>query len=188
MNAGWFTLPNLLSLLRLALAPFVAIAVVGDRPLIALMLAGAAGAADGLDGWIARRWNQTSALGAWLDPIADKILLASAWAALYLKGVAPAWLAFAILGRDLVIVAGALAYEWKVGNLVIAPSRLSKWTTAFQIAAALVLILGMLRPLPETGVHLLEVAAFVLTVASGVHYVVIWSWRARVALRERRRP
>ncbi len=186
MSASWFTLPNLLTLLRLALAPFVAMAVLAHRPWIALALAAAAGAADGLDGWIARRWQQRSTLGAWLDPIADKILLASTWAALYLKGQAPGWLVATILGRDLVIVAGALAYEGLVGRLTIAPSLLSKWTTASQIVGALALIAAMGHPWPTALLRFIEVVVFALTVASGVHYVLVWSARARRELRKQR--
>ena len=186
MSASWVTLPNLLTLLRLALAPVVAMAVLSHRPWIALALAAAAGAADGLDGWIARRWRQRSTLGAWLDPIADKILLASAWAALSLEGAAPGWLVAAILGRDLVIVAGALAYEFLVGRLAIAPSLLSKWTTALQIAGALALIASMGHPWPPVLLRVVEALVFAFTVASGAHYVLVWSARARRELGGRR--
>ncbi|HKE48146.1 MAG TPA: CDP-alcohol phosphatidyltransferase family protein, partial [Rhodanobacteraceae bacterium] len=115
-----------------------------------------------------------------LDPIADKLLLMAAFLWLAFAGDVPFWLAALVIGRDLVIVGGAVAYYCLIGRFDAAPSRVSKLTTVVQI----VFVLGELLRLS----HILDISDDVrfaalavtalLTVASGVHYVVVWSLRA----------
>ncbi len=175
-------LPNVLTLARLGLAPFVVMAITSGEGMLALLLLATAGLLDGLDGWAARRLRQKTALGAWLDPLADKVLLVGALTALYLRGLLPGWFVLTAVLRDLVIIAGVLAWVRWIGALEIAPSRISKWTTALQIAAGLTALAASLWSVPAFFVQAMVWAAWALTVASGIDYVVGWgrrAWRIR---------
>jgi len=100
--------PNLLSALRLLAAPFAAWLILDGHDIAAVLTFAAAGASDGLDGFIARRWGLTSRFGAWLDPAADKLLMLLCFAALFVVGRAPLWLVAVVMARDLAIAAGWL--------------------------------------------------------------------------------
>ena len=127
-------LPNLLSALRLALAPFAAWAILHDHDTAALAAFAVAGLSDLLDGYFARRFGFTSLFGAWLDPIADKLLMLFCFIALLEIGAVPFWLVALVLGRDL-LVAGGLALGWILSlPLRMAPSAIGKGTTAVEIA------------------------------------------------------
>ncbi|HEY2836446.1 MAG TPA: CDP-alcohol phosphatidyltransferase family protein, partial [Rhizomicrobium sp.] len=101
-------LPNLLSALRLLAAPVAAWATLGDHDTLALMLFVAASFSDVADGFIARRWGVTSQIGAWLDPIADKLLMFLCFLALWKVGAVPLWLLVLVIARDLGIAGGAI--------------------------------------------------------------------------------
>ena len=108
-----FTIPNLLSLLRMGLIPVFIIAVLNGRATQALLIFVVAGLTDALDGLIARFWSQQSALGAYLDPMADKLLLVSAYATLAVPGVhagvpIPLWVTVLVITRDVLIVVVSL--------------------------------------------------------------------------------
>ena len=126
------TLPNLITLVRLGLLPALLWALVVRDYALAFWLFVAASLGDGLDGYLARKLNQMTRLGAVLDPIADKLtILGIAWV-LAAQGVLPVWMAALMSLRDLIIVAGALAYRQLVGVLEMAPTRLSKLNTALE--------------------------------------------------------
>ncbi len=177
-------LPNLITLLRLGLVPVVAVAIAQGAFTAALAAFLAAAVSDLADGWIARRFGLTSRLGALLDPIADKLSMFVATVALAWHGLVPAWLAAAVVGRDVVIVSGAAAYRLVHGDLEIAPTRLSKANTAVEFAVLLLALCsgaGWIdggRWLPA-----LFVLALVTVVASGVQYVWRWSRKAFAARR-----
>src|ERR1700710_2424769 len=101
-------LPNLLSALRLLAAPLAAWLILDGHDIAALLVFSAAGASDGLDGFIARRWGVTSDFGAWLDPAADKMLMLLCLIALCHIGAGPVWLLVLVAARDLAIAAGWL--------------------------------------------------------------------------------
>jgi cardiolipin synthase len=126
-------LPNLLSTLRLMAAPFAAWLIIAGHDTAALLVFAAAGASDGLDGFIARRWGFTSDFGAWLDPLADKLLMLMSLGALFIVGMTPIWLLALIVARDLAIVAGWLLV--KVFALPLATKALfiGKLSTAIQL-------------------------------------------------------
>ena len=128
-----------------------------------------------------------SRLGGLLDPLADKLLLLAGFSALTMIGSIPVWLLALVIGRDIVIVCGAVAYHNLIGPFEARPSRLSKLTTVVQILFVLLelLRLAWLPDLPARGFFLVLTAT--LTVASGLHYVLAWSYRARQTLRERHR-
>jgi len=122
-----------------------------------------------------------------LDPIADKLLLTATFVTLAMVGAIPAWLAIVVVGRDLVIVAGATAYHVLIGRFDASPSQLSKWTTLVQIAFVLIELLRLsgwmpLAPPLHTGLIAFTAAC---TLASGLHYMVIWGNRARRAAQAR---
>src|SRR3954469_25108892 len=101
-------LPNLLSAMRLLAAPLAAWLILSSHDTASLAVFAAAGASDGLDGFIARRWGVTSNFGAWLDPLADKLLMLFSLSALYIVSATPLWLVGLVVARDIAIVVGWL--------------------------------------------------------------------------------
>lgn len=134
-------LPNLLSALRLLAAPFAAWLILQGHDIAALLTFAAAGASDGLDGFIARRWGVTSAFGAWLDPVADKLLMLFCFTALYVIGAMPLWLLLLVVGRDLAIVAGWLLIRVMSLGTTTSPLLIGKLSTAVQILYIFTLLL-----------------------------------------------
>ncbi len=173
------TIPNLITFLRLALVPALAYALLLHAYDVALPLFLAAALSDTADGYIARRFHVTSRLGATLDPIADKLNMLVATLALAWQELVPLWLAGAIVTRDVVIVAGALAYRAALGHLEIAPTWLSKFNTVIEFALLLVVMAGAADWID---VRAWIVGAFALTgatvIASGVQYVWLWGRKA----------
>ena len=135
-------LPNWLSGARLALAPYVCYLLYTREYGSALWWFGAAAVSDGLDGWLARRWHAESRLGAMLDPLADKVLLSGAFAALALAGAIPWWLAAVVLGRDaLILLAAAALLAWGAKQRAFPPTIWGKLSTAAQIACILAVVI-----------------------------------------------
>jgi len=134
-------LPNLLSALRLLAAPFAAWLILQGHDIAALFTFAAAGASDGLDGFIARRWGVTSAFGAWLDPIADKLLMLFCFTALYAIGATPLWLLVLVVARDLAIVFGWLLIRLLSLPTPTSPLLIGKLSTAVQILYIFTLLL-----------------------------------------------
>jgi cardiolipin synthase (CMP-forming) len=174
----WRHLPNLISLLRIALVVPVAWMMTEQRYGTALWLALVAGLSDALDGWMARHFGWRSRLGAFLDPAADKLLLMTSYLVLAIMHRLPWWLAALVLGRDLVILGGALAYRLLIGPFTAQPRRLAKYCTMVQI---LCILLELVRSsaFPSLRVDAVQWLVAVLTVASGLDYVLHWSARAR---------
>lgn len=180
----WRWIPNALTFLRILLiAPFAAALLAGEHRGALLIFFLAAGT-DGVDGFLARHFNWRSRIGAIADPLADKALLITAYLMLTLTSVLPVWLFLLVLGRDLLIVAGALAYHYTVGRYEMEPSIPGKINTFIQILVALAIIV-YLANLPMqpwvVDVGVLLVAAS--TVFSGVHYMYVWGLRAWRATR-----
>jgi cardiolipin synthase len=134
-------LPNLLSALRLLAAPFAAWLILQEHDIAALLTFAAAGASDGLDGFIARRWGVTSAFGAWLDPVADKLLMLFCFTALYYVAATPFWLLLLVVTRDLAIVAGWLLIKLLALAVPASPLFIGKLSTAIQILYIFTLLL-----------------------------------------------
>lgn len=173
-------LPNVLSLLRMGLTVPLAWWIREGRYDEALVLALVAGLSDALDGFLAKRFGWVSWLGGILDPLADKLLLIASFATFAFTGTFPLWLAALVIGRDVVIVAGAVIYHYFVGHVTAEPTRLSKFTTCAQIA----LVLATLLHLSNWAEYPLWFNAGLLwlvvltTVASGLDYVLRWSRKA----------
>jgi cardiolipin synthase len=166
-----FNLPNLFTLARLVLAPFVASDILHGRYGRAIILLFAAGFTDVIDGFLARRFQISTRAGAYFDPIADKILLSVIYVSLGLAGAMPWWMVAVVFGRDVLILAMA-GYGLLFTSLrKFPPSVWGKISTFLQIAAALV-VLGARAgiPAPVTLALSLMLAA---TIVSGLHYI----WR-----------
>lgn len=174
----WRHLPNLITILRIALVLPLFWLIVEQRYGSALLVAGLAGVSDAADGYLARRFDWRSRLGGLLDPIADKLLLIASFLALTLVGGLPAWLLALVVVRDLVIVAGAVAYHYLIGPFAASPSLLSKATTLVQILCVLAELLHLSGLAEPPLLAALIGLTAVLTVLSGVHYVVVWTARA----------
>lgn len=134
-------LPNLLSALRLLAAPFAAWLIASDHDTAALLVFAGASASDGLDGFIARRWRVTSDFGAWLDPVADKLLMLFCFLALCAVGASPLWLVVLVIARDAAIIAGWLVARLLGLPLATAPLFIGKVSTAVQALYVLVALL-----------------------------------------------
>jgi cardiolipin synthase len=173
-------LPNLITALRMLLIVPLCWLIDTAHYDGALVIAAIAGLSDAVDGFLAKRYGWQTWIGGILDPIADKLLLMAAFLWLAFAGDVPAWLAALVIGRDLVIVTGAVAYYYLIGRFDAAPSRLSKLTTVVQIVFVLgeLLRLSHLVAMPDVVREGGIVLTAVLTIASGVHYVVVWAARA----------
>ncbi len=172
-------LPNLITAMRMALVWPVFWLISHGQFGLALLLAALAGISDALDGWLAKRFNWQSRLGGLMDPLADKLLLLAGFTALAAIGEVPFWLLLLVIGRDLAIVCGAVAYHNLIGPFDAQPSRLSKLTTLVQILFVLADLLRLAWAPGLPGRNLLLGFVALLTAASGLHYVWIWSLRAR---------
>ncbi len=171
----WLNLPNLLTLTRLVLVPFVVLAILDGRHFQALALFAAAAVTDVLDGAAARRWGNTTAAGAYLDPIADKCLLSGVFLALGVARIVPWWFVAVVFGRDLYILMAVAAFLLMSPVRKFPPSVWGKVSTFVQI---LTVVTWMARDILEipglsvlSSVILWPCLAF--TVWSGLHY----TWR-----------
>ncbi|MEJ2575859.1 MAG: CDP-alcohol phosphatidyltransferase family protein [Gammaproteobacteria bacterium] len=173
-------IPNLISVGRIILVFPVVWALVEERFGLALVLFAVAGVSDGLDGYLAKRYRWQSRLGGMLDPLADKLLLIATYFSLGWLGALPWWLVGLVLLRDVVIVTGAVVYNFHVEVIQAAPTLLSKINTLLQIVLGLTAVVhvGVLA-MPAWVVGGLVAAVAVTTVASGVDYVVTWGTKAR---------
>ncbi len=173
-------IPNLITLLRILLVAPVAWLLLEHRFAPALGLFFLAGFSDAVDGFLAKQYGWTSRLGALLDPLADKLLLVTCYAALAWIGLLPLWLLVLVVARDVIIVAGAIVYNFRVARLEAQPTLISKLNTFLQILLVLVVIVQQIAPWVPTGWNpLLIYAVTVSVVWSGLDYVVTWSRRAR---------
>ncbi|HKD48489.1 MAG TPA: CDP-alcohol phosphatidyltransferase family protein [Rhizomicrobium sp.] len=134
-------LPNLLSALRLLAAPAAAWAILADHDTLALAIFAFAGLSDLADGFIARRWGFASRFGAWLDPIADKLLMLLCFIALFSVGAVAIWLVVLVIARDALIATGALLAKALNLPMRVAPLMIGKASTAVQIGYVGVLLL-----------------------------------------------
>jgi cardiolipin synthase len=168
-------LPNIISLGRLLSAPVVIYLILNDFMTAAFWLFIAAGISDGVDGYLAKTLGQSSALGAYLDPIADKVLLVGVYLTLGQDGHLPTWLVIMVVFRDLIIVGGIILLHISNSGIRMRPLLISKVNTAAQIALiALVLVeLGLKIDLGG----FLDVLIYVVgatTIASGASYINNW--------------
>ncbi len=172
-------IPNLISIMRIFLSIPIVWMLFEQRFDLALVLFVIAGISDGLDGYLAKRNGWQSQLGGLLDPLADKVLLVSCFLSLGLLDLIPLWLVMLVLLRDLIIVTGALVYNFRIEELQAAPSIISKINTFTQIVLVLAVVLDKgLLVLPSLMISGLIWLVVITTIVSGVNYVWVWSRRA----------
>ena len=175
MNSGrsntTINIPNALTIVRLLLTPLFVILLIRNqlKPALAVFLL--AGISDGLDGMIARWFDQRTVLGAYLDPVADKALLMSAYICLGISGLIPAWIAVVVLSRDILIVIGIAILSLTEKKYSVQPSKVSKCTTAVQLTTVVTaLLFAITGGLSALLIALIWLTA-ALTVISGLHYI-----------------
>jgi len=168
-------LPNLITLARIALVPVLILLLRDQNYAMALAIFMIAGISDALDGYLAKRLQVQSHFGAVLDPIADKLLLVTAYVMLTVLGHIPFWLTLAVASRDVLIVGGYLLYTSHAGPVMMRPSILSKLNTLLQIALVCLILVkqaaGVRWPVL---VQLMIYSVLASTILSGLHY--LWSW------------
>ena len=169
------TVPNIITLGRFMLVPMIVWALLSGEVALAFAVFLIAGVSDAVDGYIARRFDQRSELGAYLDPIADKALLIGTYFVLGLMSELPIWLVTLVISRDLLIFGGVLLASMLGNPVAMRPLLVSKANTAAQITLALVCLaeLAMLGPVPVIHAALVATVA-ALTVASGYAYLREW--------------
>jgi cardiolipin synthase (CMP-forming) len=173
---GPWTLPNFITLLRLAALPFFLLAIAEGRFGIALGLFVAAGVSDGIDGFLARRFDMRSALGAYLDPLADKLLLMSSYVFLAVPSYpgrvkVPVWLVVMVISRDFLLMLVGLLLILASGRKRFPPTWAGKVTTVTQIVTVLWVLCANLWSWPEAYVYIAFGATATMTVLSGFDYV-----------------
>jgi len=178
-------LPNLVTIARILMVPVMVWAIASNQMKIAFILFVAAGLSDAIDGFLAKRFGMTSELGAYLDPLADKVLIVSIYVALGVTEAIPRWLVILVVSRDLFIV-GGLMLAWVLGNpMVVRPLTISKFNTAAQILLA-GLVLASLGFQFDTGwvtLGLMSLVA-VLTLLSIGFYLREWVRHLGIAPRD----
>jgi len=184
-------LPNFITALRILLVFPTAWYLWEAQYAEAFVLMIVTGLSDALDGYLARRFNATSELGAMLDPLADKFLVASVFVVFTLQGHIPMWVAVIVLGRDFTILVGAMVYKMLYEAVEIAPTFLSKSNTAIQIVT-LCLVLASLLPfgwVTQLAAWAVMPCFYILAVlgfGSGLDYVVTWGSKAYRAGKQRK--
>ena len=171
--SNWpINIPNILTVARILMTPLFVILLMKNLFDLALILFSLAAVSDGLDGFIARYFNQRTVMGAYLDPIADKFLLSAAFITLAILNIIPAWLTVIVISRDILILAGIAIITINDIKVHIKPSIVSKFTTAAQLITVFIVLLGF----HFTSIAVAEQPALWttagLTILSGLHYIL----------------
>jgi cardiolipin synthase (CMP-forming) len=172
MKGRIWTVPNQLTLLRLGFLPIFLSLISYERYQWALLVLVVAGLTDLFDGWLARRLNQRSSLGAYLDPIADKLLLSSSFVILAYKHAIGWWLTIIVLSRDILILVVAIVIILISGYRPFPPSIFGKLTTFFEITLVFVTVLVLAYPQTNLGfvIRPLIYVAAAFAIFSAFHY------------------
>jgi cardiolipin synthase len=169
-------IPNIITLGRILLVPFIVWAIASNQMEIAFAIFIIAGVSDAVDGFLAKNFNMTSELGALLDPLADKALLVSIYVSLGIWGAVPRWIVILVVSRDIMIV-GAVIVSWLFGKPIpMKPLMVSKLNTVAQVAfAALVLGSVGFGFNAEPYDLVLKVLVTIFTLLSVSFYLVEWA-------------
>lgn len=181
------SLPNIISILRILLVVPTVYFLFEHQYTSALLVFIVAGLSDGLDGFLARRFGWITRLGSFLDPMGDKLLMTASYFMLGYLGHLPVWLVALVIGRDLVIVLGALAYRLLVQDITMQPLIISKINTACQIFLVLLMIYDLstipgAAHVPAWASLSMVYVVTVTTIMSGISYIFIWAGRAKSEL------
>ncbi len=174
-EAGGVSIPNIITLGRILLVPIVVWAIASNQMEFAFAVFVIAGLSDGVDGFLAKRFNMASELGAMLDPLADKALLVSIYVALGIWGAIPRWIVILVVSRDIMIVA-AVIVSWLFDKPIpMKPLMVSKINTVAQVALAALVLASLafgFRPAPYDAILMGLVTVFSLVSVS--LYLVEW--------------
>ena len=166
-------LPNFLTLSRILLIPLFVILIINKNFGWALMTFAVAGITDGVDGLVARLTHQRTELGAYLDPIADKLLLSAAFITLAIDKILPSWLTVIVITRDMIILLGFFVFILTNRRPKMQPSFISKITTGFQITTILLALLRAYEPGFTTAFQWAIYGTTLFTILSGMHYLYV---------------
>jgi cardiolipin synthase len=166
-------LPNVLSLARILLIPVFVLMIMDHHYGWALITFAIAGITDGMDGLIARLSHQRTELGAYLDPIADKLLLTSAFVALAIIEMIPNWLVVLVITRDVIILLGFFVLLLTNHRPKMNPTPVSKITTGFQISTVLLVLLTGYNPVFSRFCTIATYGTTLFTTLSGAHYIYV---------------
>jgi cardiolipin synthase (CMP-forming) len=168
-------LPNLLSIGRILLVPVTIWLLLAGEMRWALLTLAVAGSTDALDGWLAKRFGWQTELGAYIDPLADKLLLVGVFVTLGAIGLLPIWMVIMVVARDIMIVAAVMLSSLLNRPVPIRPHAVSKFSTAAQIVLAVAVVAQQAVPWPIEGpVDALIGVVALLTVASTGVYLLTW--------------
>ncbi|OLB57538.1 MAG: CDP-alcohol phosphatidyltransferase family protein [Nitrospirae bacterium] len=164
-------LPNSLTILRILLIPVFIGFLLYERYEYSLAVLLLAGLTDGLDGTIARVANQRTRLGAYLDPVADKLLLTSGFVTLSVLHLVPSWIAIVVVSRDMMLMTGTLLARLTESQLDISPTLLGKGTTLVQLSYLILVVVLTSRQMDLSLIQPLLYLMVCVTVMSGFHYL-----------------
>jgi cardiolipin synthase len=164
-------LPNFLSLIRILFIPLLVILLIYEYYDLSLIILVLSAISDALDGFIARFFHQKTTLGAYLDPIADKLLLVTSYITLSILNIIPDWLTIIVISRDVIISLGVLILLINAYPLEIKPSGISKLTTLFQLLTLFLSLSYNHLGLKLTYLQIQYAITATLTIASGLHYL-----------------
>ncbi len=165
--------PNFITVIRILLTPLFVIFLQRNMFPSAILVFTIAGVSDGLDGFIARYFNQRTELGAYLDPIADKFLLIASFVTLGVQQYIPGWLAVIVISRDIVIVMGIAVLNIMDVKIRIHPTLISKMTTFVQLFTVFLTLLYPQTPSEPLTKYVMFWITAVLTTFSGLHYMML---------------
>lgn len=168
------TIPNLITCIRIILTPIFIIYLINGDLLSAIIVFILAGLSDGADGLIARLFDQKSKVGAYLDPLADKILLIAAFVVLAVEGLIPSWLTVVVISRDLLILLGVLILFLNKTAFSLKPSLPSKVTTCLQLATVFIVLSENYIPFFSRFIEYLFWITGFSTITSGLLYMRNW--------------
>ncbi|MBL4783649.1 MAG: CDP-alcohol phosphatidyltransferase family protein [Porticoccaceae bacterium] len=172
-------IPNAISIFRIILVGPIVYFLWNEIFLAALVLFILAGVSDALDGYLAKRFDWTSKLGSFLDPLADKILLVSCFLVCVFINLIPSWLFVIILVRDLVVAFGAMAYHFMVEEFQGEPPFSSKLNTTFQIIYLVMVISSQnFINIPASWIDFALYSVAATTTISGLEYIWVWGFKA----------
>lgn len=168
------TVPNLITMIRIILAPVFIIYLINEQFLSALVVFVLCVASDGLDGLTARLFDQKSRLGTFLDPLADKILLVASFITLSIRDYLPSWLTVLVIARDVMIMLGIFILFFNRMDFKLKPSIISKLTTCLQFITVLSVLSKNYIGFPSLFYLTVYYLTGLFTISSGLHYMHYW--------------
>lgn len=168
-------IPNIISIIRAILVLPIGFYLIQESWSTAFLLIFIAGISDGIDGYLARTFHWQSHLGSILDPLADKLLIVIIFIIMAHKGILPHWLSTIIIMRDVIILLGAVTYQWLTNDLKVEPLLSSKINTALQILFVLGLMYHLaITPFPSIIIDYAQLTIASTAIISGGLYVICW--------------